>query len=203
MSGLDVIKTQYKERLPFDRNLYQAFVYTKVSHGPVLSLEKFAVESADGDNVYNIPALWIDMGRASKKQINLIPLLAILGGAGLRDGEPSNAGLIFLNIISNFRWMPAFFTVEYTAGISNKEGQVPVIINDIIGMTAAINILGAKQTQNKYSSTAISRDGIAESVSSQGTQVYQPRIQQLMDRRDMLLKKIKAKTTNKYFLTNV
>jgi hypothetical protein len=203
MSGLFVNKVQMKQRVPWDRSLYKAFVYTKLEHKPVLSVEAMSIESSNGENIYNLPASWIEMGNAHKGQINLIPILSIFGAAGLQDGQASNAGLIFLQAINNFQWLPGFFSVTYTVGLSHKEGQVPKIVNDIIGMTAAINILGAKQAQNKYNSTSVSQDGISQSSSSGGTQVYQPRIDQLMERRERLLKKIKSRFSNKYFLSNI
>ena len=143
------------------------------------------------------------MGFAHKRQINLVPILSIFGAAGLQDGQPSNAGLIFIQAVNNFSWLPAFFTVKYTTGVCQKEGHLPVVINDLIGLTAAMEILSAKQNQFLYNSTSVSQDGISQSASGAGPQTYQNRINILQQKRDMMLKKIKAEFHQKYFLSNI
>jgi hypothetical protein len=203
MSSLNVYKTQHQERKPFDRSLYRSFVFTKTDYRPILSVETMAIVSSNNENIFTLPPEWVEAGNFTKGIVSLIPILQLMGAAGLPGSQPTNAGLIFLQAVQNLVWMPAFFTITYTTGISQTEGEVPVIVNDIIGMTAAINILGAKQAQNKYSSTSINQDGLSQAASGAGTQVYQPRIDQLMERRERLLLKIKAKTHNRYFLSNI
>ena len=203
MSDLNVTKVQHRERVPFDRSLYKEFVYMKLSNGPILSIEEILIESSNGENIYKLPPDWIEMGFAHKRQINLIPILSIFGAAGLQSGQASNSGLIFIQAVNNFRWLPAFFIVKYTAGISHTEGQVPIVANDIIGMTAAIAILSEKQTKFIYNSTSISQDGISQSSSGPGTQTYKPRIDELMERREKMLKKLKAEFHQRYFMSNI
>ena len=203
MSNLNVTKVQHRERLPFDRSLYKQFVYMKTSDGPILSIEEILIESSNGENIYKLPADWIEAGFFHKRQINLIPILSIFGAAGLKDGQASNAGLIFIQAVNNFRWLPAFFTIKYTTGISHVEGQLPIIVNDIIGMTAAIAILSNKQTKFIHNSTSISQDSISQSASGQGPQTYKARIEELMERRERMLKKLKSVFSQKYFLTNI
>lgn len=203
MSNLSLDKVQFKERKPFDRDHYREFVYFKMNNGPILSIERLSVESSNGENIYNLPPDWIEMGLAHKRQINLIPILSIFGAAGLQDGQASNAGLIFLQAINNFQWMPAFFTVVYTCGVCHAEGSLPIVLNDILGITAAIEILSAAQTKIKYNSTSISQDGISQSASGQGPQTYQARIEFLETKREKQLAKIKAEFSQKYFLSNI
>jgi len=203
MSNLSVTKVQHRERIPFDRNQYKAFVFMKLEHGPVLSVEDVQIQSSNGENIYSLPPDWIEMGLAHKRQINLIPILSIFGAAGLRDGQASNAGLVFIQAVNNFRWLPAFYTVKYTVGISHTEGQVPIIVNDIIGMTATLEILSSLQAKEKYTSTSISQDGISQSASGPGPQRYAKRIEDLTVRRDRMLKKVKSVFNQKYFLSNI
>lgn len=204
MTGLTFDKVQHKERKPFDRDLYKSFVFMKVDNGPVLSVEDMSIESSNGEQIYRLPPDWIEMGNASTmRQINLIPLLSVFGASGLRDGQPSNAGLIFIQAVNNFQWMPAFFSITYTTGVCHEEGQVPVVINDLIGLTVAMEILSAKQNLLTYNSTSISQDGISQSASGQGVQTYQNRINMLQQKQQTLLKKIKAEFGMKYFLSNV
>ena len=103
MTNLTVNKVQYKERIPFDRQAYKAFVYIKANNGPILSVEEIQIQSSNGENIYKLPPDWIEAGFFHKRQINLIPILSIFGAAGLKDGQASNAGLIFIQAVNNFR----------------------------------------------------------------------------------------------------
>lgn len=203
MTNLYVNKVQMKERLAFDRALYKQFVYCKLNNGPILSVEDMSVVSSNGDQIYQLPATWIETGFSHKRQLNLIPILSIFGAVGLVDGKPSNAGLVFLNCIQNYVYLPAFWLITYTVGLSHTEGQLPICVNDVISMGAAIRILSQKQAQNKYNSTSIGQDGISQSAAGAGVQVYATRIQDLTTLRDIELKKIKSKFSSKYFLSNI
>ena len=202
-SGLKLNKVQDMERVPFDRDLYRSFVYIKTKHGPILSVEEIQIQSSNGENIYTLPADWIEVGLAHQRQLNLIPILSIFGAAGLQDGRASNAGLIFLQAINNFQWLPAFFTVKYTYGLSNTEGEIPIPVNQIIAMNAAIEILSDLQAANKYNSTSISQDGVSQSASSAGPKIYAQRIEDLEKKRDKTMAKIKSVFSNKYFLSNI
>ena len=201
--NVPLTKVQYTERIPFDRAAYKSFVYFKTNNGPILSLEDLSIVSSNGEQIYSLPPTWIEMGLAHKRQVNLVPILSIFGAAGLRDGQASNAGLIFLQAVNNYRWLPAFYTVKYTVGVSHTEGQLPVVLNDVVGMTAAIKILSEKQAEEKYKSTSISQDGISQTAAGAGEQRYKTRIEDLTMRKDKMLSKIKAEFHQKYFLSNI
>lgn len=202
-SKLFVTKVQMKERIPFDRNLYKKFVYFKTNNGPILSIEDLSVVSSNGEQIYKLPPSWLEMGYAHKRQVNLIPILSIFGATGLVDGQPSNAGLVFLQAINNYQWLPAFWTITYTVGLCHHDGQVPKIINDVIGMTAAIEILNVLQLKYKYTSTSISQDGLSQSASSMGPQTYKIRIDALEAKKAKIMAQIKAKFHQKYYLSNI
>lgn len=203
MTGLRITAVQDMERIPFDKDLYKSFVFMKTKHGPIMSIESIDIMSSNGENIYHLPPDWIELGLAHQRQLNLIPILSIFGAAGLQDGRASNAGLIFLQAINNFQWLPAFFTIKYTYGLSNTEGQVPIPVNAIVGMIAAIELLSDLQSANKYNSTSISQDGISQSASSAGPKIYAQRIEDLEKKRDAALNKLKAIFSNKYFLSNI
>lgn len=203
MSGLRVNKVQDKQRIPFDRDLYKSFVFMKTNHGPILSVEEIQIQSSNGENIYNLPATWIEVGFAHKRQLNLVPILSIFGAAGLQDGQASNAGLIFLQAINNFQWLPAFFTIKYTHGLCNSEGNVPIPVNEVIGMMAAIELLSDLQSANKYNSTSVGQDGISQAASSAGTKIYTQRIEDLEKKKEKTMARIRAIFSNKYFLSNI
>lgn len=203
MSGMRVNKVQDKQRIPFDRDLYRSFVFLKTNHGPILSVEELQVQSSNGENIYTLPSTWLEVGQAHKRQLNVIPLLSLWGAAGLQDNQASNAGLLFLQMLSQFQWLPAFFAIKYTHGLSNQEGVIPIPVNELIGMIAAIEILSDLQSANKYNSTSVSQDGLSQSASSSGPQIYVKRIEDLTIKKDKAMAKLKAIFTNRYFLSNI
>lgn len=203
MTGLNLTKIQFKERIPYDSSLYKNFLHIKTNHGPILSVEKFAVESSNGQNIYELPADWIEMGFAHKRQINLLPILTVFGTSGTIATSAPDGALIFLQSLSNYQWLPAFWSITYTAGVCKEDGKLPVIINDLVGLTAAIEVLSAKQNLIRYTSQSLGQDGISQSSSGPGPQTYQARIDTLQAKRDMMLKRIKSIFHNKYFVTNI
>lgn len=203
LTNLNLTHVQYKERIPFDLGLYKSFVHVKTNNGPILSVDDFLIESSNGENIYRLPPDWIEMGFAHKRQINLIPILTVFGASGLQDGQASNAGLVFIQAISNLRWLPAFFTITYTAGVCRKEGHLPKVLNQLVGITAAMDILSNKAAQNKFNSTSVSQDGISQAASGPGPQLYVQRMNDLKEKRDILLKKVRSKFNQKYYITNI
>jgi len=203
LTNLRIMSVQDSERVPFDHDLYRSFVYIKTKHGPIQSVELMEIQSSNGEQIYTLPPDWIEVGFAHQRQLNLVPILSIFGAAGLQDGRASNAGLIFLQAINNFQWLPAFFTVRYTHGLSNAEGQVPISVNQIIGMIAAIELLSDLQSANKYNSTSVSQDGISQSASSAGPKIYAQRIEDLEKKKEIAISKLKAVFSQKYFLSNL
>ena len=205
MSGLTVNPVQHSEVLPFDASFYRSFVYTKTNHGPILSVQSFTIESSDEKVIYPLPTIWLDMRLAHRRQINIIPLLTAntisTANVGLVGGGAG--AFLFLRALGNINWMPAFWKITYTAGICKEEGKLPVIVNDVIGLTAAIEILSAKQNQIVHTSQSLSQDSISQSSGGAGTQTYQPRIAMLEAKRDKLLKKIKGIFFSKYYMSNM
>lgn len=203
LTKLNITPVQHKERIPYDSQLYKNFIHIKTNHRPVLSVDQFAVESSNGQNIYELPADWIEMGFAHKGQINLLPILTVFGTSGTIASSAPDGALIFLQSLSNYKWLPAFWSITYTSGLCKEDGQIPVIANDIVGLTAAAEILSAKQNLIRYNSQSLSQDGISQSSSGMGPQTYQARIDNLMAKRERLIKVLKTTFYQKYFVSNI
>lgn len=203
LSNLYIYPVKKKERLPFDRALYISYIHLKVNSGPVLTLDSLNIASADGVKIFTLPPEWVEMGFAHKKQFNVMPLLSLFGVYPMAATTNTNAGLIFLMAATNFTWLPAYWLIEYTVGLSNNDGQVPSIVNDIIGCIAAIDILSAKQAGIMENATSISQDGLSQSSSGAGNQQYANRISDLKERKERNLSKIKTIFHSKYFVSNL
>jgi cell division protein ZapA (FtsZ GTPase activity inhibitor) len=204
LTDIKVYQTQMKERVPYDSQLYKGFMFMKMNHRPILSVEKVTVESTNGQVIYTVPLDWIERGFFHKGQINLLPIMAVFGNSynTIVNGVPSGA-MIFLQGQTGHQWLPAFWSVEYTTGVCHKDGNIPVIVNDVIGMIAAINILSDLQTKYIFTSQSLSQDGLSQSSSGPGPQTYEKRIEHLEQRKERLLQQLKKVTHNKYFLSNI
>lgn len=200
--GRTVTREAFKEKVPFDYALYKSYIHIKAEHGPIVSLEHLAIVSADHNNIFEIPPTWIEAANFSKNQINVIPLLAAYG-VNQVAGAVGNAGIAFLTVMDGLNWVPAYWQIKYTAGLSNKEGQFPVPVNELIGAIAAIAILSEIAPTNIYNSQSQSQDGISQSSSGMGPRIYELRIAELTMKRDELVKKLKALFSSRYFVSNI
>lgn len=200
--GRPIMKEAFKQKAPFDYSLYRSYIHIKSEHGPITSIEHLAIVSADGNNIFEIPPTWIEAANFSKNQINVIPLLAAYG-VNQVAGAVGNAGIAFLTVMDGLGWVPAYWQINYTAGLSNTEGQVPTPVNELIGIIAAIDILSIMALLWMQTSQSQSQDGISQSSSSPGPRMYQLRIEELMLKRDEIIKKLKAIFSSRYFVSNI
>lgn len=195
---------QRKEKHPFDRELYKSFIHIMSNFGPILQIDKMSIVSSNDKNIFQIPADWVEAARFFQKQINIIPL-TVVGATGVSQGQPTGAaGLAFIAAMQGgISWVPSYWEIEYTTGVCSKEGQVPLIVNKLVGTMAAINILSNLGPQNINTSVSVSHDGISQSSSNPGPNVYQTRIGELRAEQMELTKKIRRIFQNKHFMTNI
>src|SRR6185436_18720658 len=105
-------------------------------------------------------------------------------------------------ILGNKPWVPAFWGMEYTTGF--KDGLIPVFINDLIGTIAALRILSMlAATYAAANSSSLSIDGMSQSISTPGPQLFKLRIDELTAQRDLLVKKVKKIFNMKFVLTAI
>jgi hypothetical protein len=199
--GTTILREAFRHKVPFDYSLYKAYIHIMAEKGPIISLEELAIVSADNNNIFNIPPTWIECTNFSKRLINVIPLLAAYG-VNQVAGAVGNAGIAFLTVMDGLNWVPAYWQISYTAGLSNSEGQVPVPVNELIGCIAAIDVLSQIAATNRFNSQSQSQDGISQSSSGPGPNIYNKRIEDLTARRDKLVSKMKSIFSNRYFVGN-
>jgi hypothetical protein len=189
---------------PYDSTLYRSHITLRVEHKPILSVESIRVVSADGENIYEIPSQWIEVANATSGCLNVIPLLSSFGAAsGGGTIVSQNAGMIFIATLGSLMWLPAFWEIKYRSGLTLNEGQVPVLINNIVGCMAAIDLLSNLGSLNLSNSVSISQDGISQSTSGQGPAIYSQRIQELEAKKTQFIKEIKAMYGNSIVYGNI
>lgn len=197
-----IFAEQFKDKLPFDRSLYQHFIHLRPETKPLVSIEQLAIVSANGANLFPVPFEWIETSNFHQGLINVIPLLAAYGTNSI-TGSVASGGIVFLTVMQNLFFVPAYWEVMYTAGMCKDAGQVPIVVNNLIGIYAAIDILSELAPVNSNNSVSLSQDGIGQSTSGPGVQIFQTRIQELEIRKQKLLGQLKRLFSNKIFLSNI
>jgi hypothetical protein len=202
MLNTPVDPVQFKEKLPLDRSLYRSFVFLRTAQGPISSVERLAIVTSDNQNVFEVPPEWIETANAHNRQINVVPLLGAYGVNSV-GGATSNAGVVFMALMDGTNWIPAYWEITYTAGMCKTAGNVPVVVNSLIGVVAAIDMLSSASPMNVENSVALSQDGISQSRSNPGVQIFQTRIADLEKRKAELLGQIKRIFAKKAFMSNI
>lgn len=194
-------REQRQEKLPFKQQDYKAYIHLTAEQGPMVSIEELAIVSADKNKIFQIPAEWIETTNFAKRIINVIPLLAAYGVNSVQ-GAVGNAGIAFLSVIDGLDFVPAYWQIKYTSGISNVEGKVPTVVNELIGTIAAIDILSEIAATFIFTSQSQSQDGISQSSSSPGPRIYMLRIEELERKRDKLIRQLRTIFSNRFIVGN-
>lgn len=199
-----ITPVQRKEKHPFDKNLYQNFVHIMTNFGPINTVERLGIVSSNDVDIFPIPPSWVESARFFQKQVNVIPL-TVVGATGIATGQPTGAaGLAFIAAMNGgIHWVPSYWEIEYTTGVCSVDGQVPGVVNELIGTIAAIDILGLLGPQNANTSVSVSHDGISQSSSNPGPAIFQTRIGELTAKKEEYVKKIRKIYYNKYFMSNI
>jgi hypothetical protein len=194
-------REQRQEKLPFKYEDYRAFIHLTAEQGPIISIEQMAIVSSGQNDVFEIPPEWIETSNFSKRIINVIPLLAAYGLNSVQ-GSVANSGIAFLTVLGGISWIPAYWQIRYTTGISNKEGLIPTPVNELIGCIAAIDILSEIACMFIATSQSQSMDGVSQSSSLVGPRVYELRIKELEEKRAKLQSELRGIFSSKFLLGN-
>lgn len=186
---IDISPVRRQEKQAFDRNAYESFGFFKTNHRPVATIDKVAVTPASNTDVYSLPLEWVETAYLPRGQVNIIPMTAAFIQGGFTPSG-STGGAFFMSAMGNRSWVPAYWMIEYTSGY--KDNMVPRLINDLIGAIVALEILGMlAATYAQTQSHSLGIDGLSQSVSTPGPQIFAVRMQQLEEKRGLLVKKIK------------
>lgn len=198
---ITLTREQRQEKLPFNQQDYKAYIHLTTEQGPIVSIEQLAIVSADKNTIFEIPPEWIETTNFTKRIINVIPLLAAYGVNSVQ-GAVGNAGIAFLTVIDGLRWVPAYWQIQYTTGISDTEGKIPTVVNELIGCIAAIDMLSQIAATFIHTSQSQSQDGISQSSSGPGPRIYQLRIEELMLKRTKLEKQLRTIFSNRFMVNS-
>lgn len=189
-TGLILFPVQLVEKHPYDVNWWRSHGFIRLKKRPVTSVERFTFTASNGAELLLINNSWIEMGQAHQGQINLIPILPAVGVNNVPANLPTANGSAYLSLFATGTvWVPSLVQLVYTAGYPN--GTMPRVLNEIIGITAAIDVLTSLGATFRTGSYSMSIDGISQSQSTPGPAIFQPRIEELMKKKLMLIERIK------------
>lgn len=189
-TSLDIFPNVINEKLEFDTFSFNSWGYMQVNRKPVYSIEALSITLANGSTIYTVAQEWIETAQLHKGQINIIPMgTSISAGGVTQSGTIGNSA--FMNILGSHAHVPSFWKVSYTTGF--PDGLLPKIINELVGVYAAIEVLGMLGATNANSnSKSLGIDSLSQSVSGPGQDKYNTRIQQLEEKKKNLLAKLKV-----------
>lgn len=199
--GIDIFPNKYSAKLPFDKCEYEQFGYFQLERKPVATIDKLTVRPADNLDVFNVPLDWVETAYMTAGQVNIIPLtLAFVNGDTVNT--QGGGGAVFLSILGNKPWVPAFWGIEYTTGF--KDGIIPTPVNELIGVIAAMKILSQlAATYAGVTTTSLGIDGLSQSIGTPGPQIFKIRMQELGEERALLVRKLKVLFGQTMFSGNV
>ncbi len=202
LTGLPIEPIEFTDDLPFDRNLYKNFVFLKTFKRPIVEVSDLFIMSANHEVLFRLPLEWVHSGQFTTGQINVIPYLAATSGV-TATGLVSNAGIAFLATLETVNWVNSYWRVTYKAGLCHKNGNVPMMVNELVGTIALLNLLSMIGPSNPHNSISLGQDGISQSSSGPGSALFAQRIAELEKRKEELARKIRGTYHTKYFLSNI
>jgi len=219
---VDINQVQRSIRKDFDRTKYlQGFNQLDMGYKNCHSVEEVSIravnstqylngqeisnESQDSDGegtvFYYFPLEWVDLTYADRGLLHLVPLQTTFNSTGIVAGASTGPSAALFAVFSRLQWIPSFFYIRATFGFD--ENSIPGPINDLIGATAALDVLSMLAPLYRFNSQNIGIDGISQGVSGPGNQIYATRIQELEAKREALMDVMKARYGQKVYMTNL
>jgi hypothetical protein len=214
---ISVFPVLHRARLPFDPNLYYQYIYVEFPYKPIQKVLRLAIVSASykdtdpnnvnaqyptGAQIFPIPNDWIEMGNARKGRLNVIPINPAFTAISTSEAVRANGDAV-LAFIGQLGWVPAYWTVEAMCGFCSEDGRIPQIVNEAIGLAAAIKLIDNLYPLFRVTSQSLSLDGMGQSNSDQLQQLLKQKRDDYERMYGNLVEKFKAYVGSKLFSTNV
>ncbi len=186
--------TQVTEGQAFDRNEYMAMGYFRLENRPVSSIERLEIITSNRQLLWSVSIDWIDTRYLPRGLVYIVPINVAVAPSTQSGGAAGGAA--FLAILGQQLFVPAFWNITYTCGYPDE--KIPRALNVLIGLKTAMAVLGELQAANaRNQSKSIGQDGLSQSSSNAGPEIFSKQIEALGERYKKLLKKLK----NKFGLT--
>jgi hypothetical protein len=212
---IEITPTLKRTKQPFDRNMYEQFIYLEVPFKPIQKVISLAITSPNytdlpqqgdqypaGSTIYRIPPEWIETANFNRGRINVIPLQSAYNGLMPAASFPASGAaiLMFLGMQSN---LPAYWEIEVLVGFVSENGDCPVLVNELVGMKAAMLVLDNLIPQYSVTSQSMGIDGMSQSVGDQMYNLLTTKRQQLEKDYMSAVKRAKVLVGNTLFSSHI
>jgi hypothetical protein len=189
---INIFPTKVREKLPFDAGLYRSFGYMQLGNRPVYSLDSLTITPSSGVAIFTVPSSWVETAQLVRGQLNIVPLTLAFQGVSYVPQAESGSGIFWLSMMTSTPWVASWWQVDYTTGF--PDGMLPRVVNDYVGTIAAMEVLSQLALSfARTNSHSLGIDGLSQSSSGPGQNIYTTRIAELEKKRDLLRKKIKVR----------
>jgi hypothetical protein len=199
-SQLDISPVERTKKLPFDRHLYHNWVHLEVPNKPINRVLSLTITTADNVNVFTMPQRWLETSNFHRGLINVIPISPAFAAIGAQTSA-ATGGAAFLTFIGQLGWIPAYWQLKWVAGFDKK--AIPIVLNELIGIEAAMLVLSMLAAQNKTTGHSLGADGLSQSVSTPGPQIYVQRMNDLKVQKKEILDRLKKIYGNSMIVSNI
>jgi hypothetical protein len=181
----------------FDYNIwdYTRFNWIQLDHWPVLQIESFKAKYPHQSDFIQYPEEWISV----YNEFGVFQLTPTNGSIS-QFLITHDASLLPLVLGGRARW-PQLWQVVYVAGFKNDE--IPAIINELVGMYAAISVLEQFDINLFLGGYSLGLDGASQSVSLPGPGWLQTRISSLKERAAKHLDTIKRFYHHQLYVSSI
>lgn len=181
----------------YDYNIwdYQKFNFIQLDHWPILQIESFKAKYPHTQDFIQYPEEWFTI----YNEFGVFQLTPTNGSIA-QFLITHDASLLPIVLGGRANW-PQLWQVTYTAGF--KRDQMPAIINELISIYAALNVLEQLDTVVFLGSYGIGIDGVSQSVSLPGPGWLAGRIDSLNKKAESLLDSIKRYYQHNIYLSSL
>lgn len=160
--------TPFTEFLDYKMPEYRTFVYIQTVHYPIVELEEVKLKYGNGTEI-DWPEEWYKLyGRSG--QIQLLPTFGTFNRIAFSVSGQVSPGLLY------GKYAPQVLFVKGKYGLADAAGQVQPLINQAVGLYAAIYLLqmlgDIGPAGPGVQASSISMDGLAQSISTSNSAMY-------------------------------
>lgn len=164
---LILLKTKFVEKYDYRAVDYTSFNFIQLKKRPAISVEEIKAKFPNNIDLVKYPEEWYVLEKEAS-QIQLSPVEGTFSGLVVTQGGS------YVPLIYGTRdYWPHMFEITYTAGFCDD--QIPILLNEMIGMQAAIRafeILGDVLFGPGIASESVSLDGASVSKALANTAKY-------------------------------
>ena len=181
----------FRERHDYRRGFKYNFAYLKMDHRPILTVSKVELSfdnNQDASAQIDFPLEHVHV-MPQEGVIQLVPAFGT-STSGFLLSAFSGVQYHAIQALGTTEY-PGAVRVEYEAGFC--EDKVPVVINNLIEVVAALALLSELgPVLFPYNSVSIGIDGTSQSTSNPGPKFLNDRIDQLMKEKDRITDVVKS-----------